>query len=59
MPYTKSFKKLLRNVRRQYLGKPVKKKYANRYGKKYDEEEILGVGISIAKARKMKYHKNR
>ena len=54
MPYTKTFKKLLDRVERTYLGKPVPKKYQNRYGKKYDLGEIKSFAYAIAKSKNIK-----
>lgn len=51
MPYSKSFNKLFKNVKEQYLGKPVKKKYQKDYGKKYDLKEVKSVAFRIAKSR--------
>lgn len=54
MPKTKDFKKLLKNVKKTYLGKPVKKKYTKRYGKIYDLDEIESIAYGIAKSRGIK-----
>lgn len=51
MPKSKAFKELFKNVKEQYLGKPVKKKYQKDYGKTYDKKEIKSVAIRIAKSR--------
>lgn len=57
MPQTKGFKKLQKNVKKQYLGKKVPKKYQKKYGKKYDLEEVKSIGYAIAKKKKIKIHK--
>ncbi len=49
MPKTKKFKKLLRAVRKQYLGKKVPKKWRKKYGKLYDKEEVRRIAYAIAK----------
>jgi hypothetical protein len=54
MPKTKQFKSLIKSVEDTYLGKKVKKKYQNRYGKVYDEDEILPLSYSIARSRNIK-----
>jgi len=51
MPKTKGFKELEKNVKETYLGKKVPKKYQKRYGKFYDEDEILPLSYSIAKSK--------
>ena len=57
MPQTKEFIKLQKAVKKQYLGKPVPKKYQSKYGKKYDLKEVKGVGYAIAKTKGIKIHK--
>jgi len=57
MPRTKEFIKLQKAVKKQYLGKPVPKKYQQRYGKRYDLKEVKGIGYAIAKSKKIKIHK--
>jgi len=59
MPYTKEFRKLLRNVRKTYSGKPVKKKYKGRYGLKYESEEMEDIAYAIAKSRNISIDKGR
>jgi len=54
MPYTKTFKELLKGVEKTYLGKPVSKKYRSKYGKRYDKKEIKSVAHAIAKSRGIK-----
>jgi len=49
MVQTKKFKKLLKAVKKQYLGKPVEPKYQKKYGKVYDEKEVKSVAIETAK----------
>jgi hypothetical protein len=58
MPYTKAFSKLKKNVKEQYLGKEVPKKYQDRYGKFYDKpSEIKQVAYAIARSRGIKIEK--
>jgi len=59
MPFTKEFRKLLKNVEKTYLGKPVKKKYQDRYGLRYDEGELEEIAFAIAKSRGIKIDKRR
>ena len=59
MPRTNEFKKLIKSVKSTYLGKPVKSKYQNRYGKRYDENEIESIAFAIAKSRGIKIDKRR
>lgn len=56
MAYTKSFKELMKNVEKTYLGNPVKKEYQIKYGKKYDKKEIKEVAFGIAKSKGIKIH---
>ena len=48
MPHTKEFNKLQKNIREEYLGKPVPKRFQNRYGKRYDEEDVEEVSFAVA-----------
>ena len=57
MPYTKEFIKLLINLEKEYLGKPVPKEYQARYGKIYDEDEIKSMGFAIAKSKGIRIEK--
>ncbi len=52
MPKTKKFLKLIRSVKKQYLGKSVPKKYQAKYGKQYDKDEVLRIAYAIAKKKK-------
>ena len=52
MPKSKKFLKLIRAVRKQYLGKEVPVKYRKKYGKKYDKDEVLRIAYAIAKKKK-------
>jgi len=54
MPKTKKFIKLLKEVKQQYLGKEVPKKYREKYGKIYDTEEVKSIAFAIAKKFKWK-----
>jgi len=54
MPKTKEFKQILESVKKTYLGKPVKKQYQSKYGKKYDLDEIESVAFAIAKSKGIK-----
>jgi len=49
MPKTKKFKELLAGVKEYYVGKKVPKKYQEKYGKIYDEEEAERIAYAIAK----------
>lgn len=51
MPHTKQFDELLANVKKEYAGKKVPKKYQHRYGKVYSEEETKSIGFAIAAKR--------
>jgi hypothetical protein len=51
MPKTKEFNKLLKNIRDNYLGKVVPKKYQHKYGKKYDKDDVLKLTYAIASAK--------
>lgn len=57
MPYSKAFKKLKKNVEETYLHKKVPRRFWDRYGKSYDEDEILDVAFAIAKSRGIKTDK--
>lgn len=47
MPKSKEFKELMKNVSKEYLGKPVPLKYQGRYGKVYDKKEVKSVAYAI------------
>ena len=49
MPIPKKFIKLWKDVKQQYLGKEVPKKYREKYGKIYDAEEVKSIAFAIAK----------
>jgi len=49
MPKSEKFKRLLKTVRRQYLGKEVPKVYRSQYGLQYDEDEIEKIAFAIVK----------
>ncbi len=51
MPKTKKFLKLIREVRKQYLGKSVPLKYKVRYGERYDKKEVKRIAYAIAKSK--------
>lgn len=51
MPKTKKFKKLLKGIEKQYLGKKVPKKFQKKYGEKYDKKETKSVAFAIAKSK--------
>lgn len=57
MPYTKTFKELLKSAEKTYLGKPVKKKYQSLYGKKYNKKEVKSVAFAIARKLNIKIDK--
>jgi hypothetical protein len=43
MPTTPAFKKLYKNVEKQYLYKDVPSKFKSKYGKKYNKKEVKSV----------------
>jgi len=57
MPFTKSFKKLLKDVESTYLGTKVPKKYQKSYGKIYNKKDIDTLAIRIAKVKGIKRDK--
>ena len=57
MPHSKEFNKLFKNLKEEYLGKPVKKQYQNSYGKVYDKSEIKSLAYAISKSRGIKIDK--
>lgn len=57
MPHTKDFNKLFASVKNEYLGKKVKPKYQEKYGKTYDKKEVKSVAYAIAKSRGVKIDK--
>jgi hypothetical protein len=54
MPYTKTFKQLMKSTEKTYLGDKVKKPYQKLYGKTYDKKETKQVAFAIAKSRNIK-----
>jgi len=54
MPQTKDFTRLLGSVKKTYLGKKVPSKYQNKYGKRYDKEEVKSFAYAIAKSKGIK-----
>ncbi len=54
MPHSKHFDELLSNVKKEYSGKKVPKKYQHKYGKIYSEEEAKSIGFAIANKQRMK-----
>jgi len=57
MPTTTKFKKLLREVKKTYLGEEVPKKYRKDYGKIYNKKDIEKLAIRIAKSKGIKRDK--
>jgi len=57
MPHSKIFRELLKNIEKEYTGKPVPKKYQSKYGKKYDKKETKSIAYAIAKSKKIKIDK--
>jgi len=55
-PETKSFIKLKRAVKGEYLNKKVPKKYQKRYGKVYGKKDVKSVSFAIAKAKGIAIH---
>lgn len=54
MPKTKSFIKLEKAVKSEYLGKKVPSKYKKRYGKRYGTKDVKSLAYAIAKSKKIK-----
>lgn len=54
MPKSKAYKEIFKSVKKTYLGKDVPKKYQDRYGKKYDKDEMKSLAIAITKSRGFK-----
>ena len=48
MPKTRKFKKLIKEVKKQYLGKKVPEKYRKKYGKIYGKKGVEGIAFAIA-----------
>lgn len=53
MPETDAFKKLYKNVKKQYFGEKVPEKYQKEYGTKYGKKDVMSVAIRIAKSRRI------
>lgn len=53
MPYTKAFGKLLREMKKEYLGEEVPEKYRNKYGKMYNKKDVLSFAIATAKKKQI------
>lgn len=51
MPLTKEFKKLMKSVEKNYLGKPVPTRFKKTYGKIYNKKDIEPLSYAIAKSR--------
>jgi len=49
MPKSKKFLKLIREVKKQYLGKSVPLKYQKKYGKRYGKDDAMSIAFAIAK----------
>jgi len=57
MPKTKSFVKLERAVKAEYLGKKIPAKFKKKYGhKKYTLKDVKGIGYAVAKSHKIRIH---
>jgi len=56
MPETKSFIKLKKTVKEEYLGKDVPKKYQIKYGKTYGLKDVKSLAFAIAKSKRIKIH---
>lgn len=54
MPLTKGFKALWGALEGEYLGKPVPKKYQDRYGKRYDKKDVKEFAYALANSRGIK-----
>ena len=54
MPKSKKFLKLIKEVRKQYLGKKVPQKYRKKYGKVYSKDEVKSIAYAIAKKQGMR-----
>ena len=57
MPHSKAFNEIFKNVKKEYLGKPVPEKYQFKYGKTFDKKEVKSVAFAIAKSRGIKIDK--
>lgn len=51
MPLSQKFLELKKNVKKEYLGKLVPKKYQSRYGKRYTKEGVKSLAYAIGKSR--------
>jgi len=51
MPKSRKFRKLLKNVKRQYLGKKVPEKYRKKYGRRYDKKETESIAYAIGRSK--------
>lgn len=59
MPLTKEFIKLKKAVKKQYLGKPVPKKYKAKYGAIYDLKEVKSIAYATAHKKGIKIDRPR
>jgi len=57
MPKTLAFKKLKNALTSEYVGKIVPKEFQERYGKKYDEEEMEQFAYAVARSRGIRVEK--
>lgn len=51
MPYTDSFNKLYKSMKKEYSGEEVPDKYKKKYGKIYNKKDVLQFTIATAKAK--------
>ena len=49
MPKSEKFRKLVRSMKKTYLGKRVPEKYQKRYGKLYDADEAEEIAYATGK----------
>lgn len=51
MPYTSSFNKLYKSMKKEYFGEQVPEKYKEKYGTKYNKKDVLSFAIATAKSK--------
>jgi len=53
MPYTTAFNKLFKEMKKEYLGEDVPKKYVKKYGTMYNKKDVLQFAIATAKKKRI------
>jgi hypothetical protein len=51
MPTTEAFDKLLKSMKKEYLGEKVPEKYKKQYGTMYNKKDVLSFAIATAKSK--------